>query len=140
MVEQNPTGRRSSRMRLRAAWMYYVEEMTQSDIADVLGVGRVTIVRLLADARALNEVRISVSRDLAELPRLEMGLQKRFGLKEAIVAPFTRHKGDPTRTIGAAAGPVYLRQSAVGNADWAGLGQDHFRDAGLSGRAPPLPI
>ncbi len=84
--------------------MYYVEEMTQSDIADVLGIGRVTVVRLLADARALNEVRISVSRDLAELPRLEMGLQKRFGLKEAIVAPFSRQKSDPTRAIGAAAG------------------------------------
>ncbi len=49
---------RTSRLRTRAAWMYYVEQMTQNDIAEALGVGRVTIVRLLADARARNEVKL----------------------------------------------------------------------------------
>ena len=34
-----------------------VEEMTQSAIADALGVGRVTVVRMLAEAKALGEVR-----------------------------------------------------------------------------------
>ncbi|MEK1853704.1 MAG: sigma factor-like helix-turn-helix DNA-binding protein, partial [Phyllobacterium sp.] len=46
-----------SRMRMRAAWMYYIEQMTQNEIAEILGVGRVTIVRMLAEARARNEVK-----------------------------------------------------------------------------------
>lgn len=98
------TGRRSARLRLRAAWMYYVEGMTQSAIAEALDIGRVTVVRLLADARALNEVKISLSREIAELPRLEMELQKTFGLREAIVAPLSGPLADPTSAIGAATG------------------------------------
>src|SRR5271163_4057622 len=39
------TSRRSPRLRQRVAWMYYVEEMTQSAIADALGIGRITVVR-----------------------------------------------------------------------------------------------
>lgn len=102
-------GRRSARLRLRAAWMYYVEGMTQSAIAEALDIGRVTVVRLLADARALNEVKITLSREIAELPRLEMALQKTFGLREAVVAPFSGLGGDPTAAIGAATGQ-YISQ------------------------------
>ncbi|QIB34367.1 sugar-binding transcriptional regulator [Ancylobacter pratisalsi] len=102
--ELSVTGRRSARLRLRAAWMYYVEGMTQSAIAEALDIGRVTVVRLLADARQLNEVKISLSREIAELPRLEMGLQKAFGLREAVVAPLSGPLADPTSAIGAVTG------------------------------------
>ncbi len=97
-------GRRSQRLRLRAAWMYHVEEMTQSAIAEALGVGRVTVVRLLSDAQALHEVRISLSRDIADLTRLERALERRFGLVEAVVAPLSSPQADPTLPIGAATG------------------------------------
>jgi DNA-binding transcriptional regulator LsrR (DeoR family) len=98
------TGRRSARLRLRAAWMYYVEEMTQNAIADRLGIGRVTVVRLLNDARVLHEVRVSLSRDIAELLRLEFALVQAFGLNEAVVAPVSGKSADPTLPIGAATG------------------------------------
>jgi DNA-binding transcriptional regulator LsrR (DeoR family) len=103
------SARRSQRLRQRAAWMYYVEEMTQSAIADALGVGRVTVVRLLSEARALNEVRVSLRRDIAELSRLEMELQKTWGIAEAIVAPLSSPDSDPRAAIGAAAG-LYLSE------------------------------
>jgi DNA-binding transcriptional regulator LsrR (DeoR family) len=103
------SGRRSARLRLRAAWMYYVEEMTQNAIAETLGVGRVTVVRLLSDARALHEVRVSISRNVAELLRLEFELQKTFGLKEALVAPLSAAGADPTLPIGAATGEYISR-------------------------------
>lgn len=104
LVEVEPVGRRSARLRLRAAWMYYVEEMTQNAIAEALGIGRVTVVRLLSDARALHEVKISLSREVAELPRLERALERTFGLGEAIVAPLSTADADPTAPIGAATG------------------------------------
>jgi DNA-binding transcriptional regulator LsrR (DeoR family) len=49
-------------------------------------------------------VKITLSREIAELPRLEMALQKSFGLREAVVAPFSGVGGDPTAAIGAATG------------------------------------
>ena len=98
------TPKRSERLRQRAAWMYFVEEMTQSAIADALGVGRVTVVRMLAEAKALGEVRIALSRGDAELGGLEAGLCKLYELSEAIVAPLSSDSADPTAPIAAALG------------------------------------
>ena len=99
-----PAPKRSERLRQRAAWMYFVEEMTQSAIAEVLGVGRVTVVRMLAEAKALGEVRIALSRGDAELGALEAGLCKFHGFSETIVAPLSSASADPTAPIGAALG------------------------------------
>lgn len=106
-ADADGTRRRSARLRLRVAWMYYAEDMTQGAIAEKLGIGRVTVTRLLADARALHEVSISLSREISDLPRLEIGLERRFGLREAIVAPLSDPEADPTVAIGAATG-AYL--------------------------------
>ncbi|ERM00387.1 hypothetical protein Q644_05015 [Brucella intermedia 229E] len=101
---------RTSRLRTRAAWMYYVEQMTQNDIAEALGVGRVTIVRLLADARARNEVKITIEGKLASLTSLEVELEKTFGLDRAIVAPPSSSPDiDPIPPISAATG-AYLSE------------------------------
>ena len=97
-----PRGR-SRRLRQRAAWMYFVEEMTQSAIADALGIGRITVVRLLAEARELREVRISLSREFTELSRLEIGLQKKYSIPEVIVAPVSSAEADPRPVIAAVA-------------------------------------
>ncbi|WP_229426483.1 sugar-binding transcriptional regulator [Microvirga alba] len=78
--------------------------MTQSAIADALGIGRVTVVRLLSDARNLHEVRISLSRTVSELTALEMALERAFGIREAVVAPLSSRDADPTRPIAAATG------------------------------------
>ncbi len=96
--------KRSERLRQRAAWMYFVEEMTQSAIAEALGVGRVTVVRMLAEAKALGEVRVALSRGDAELGGLEAALSRRHGFSEAIVAPLSSPTADPTAPISAALG------------------------------------
>jgi DNA-binding transcriptional regulator LsrR (DeoR family) len=98
--------RRGERLRRRAAWMYYVEEMTQSAVAEALGVGRVTVVRMLAEARALGEVRIALARGAADLASLEIALARALGIGEAIVAPLSAPGADPTAPIGAALGGV----------------------------------
>ena len=110
MTQDIPAGdvlrapKRSERLRQRAAWMYFVEEMTQSAIAEALGVGRVTVVRMLAEAKALGEVRIALSRGDAELGGLEAALCRLYGFSEAIVAPLSSAAADPTAPIGAALG------------------------------------
>ena len=89
--------------------MYYVEEMTQSAIAEALGIGRITVVRLLAEARSMNDVRISLSRDISDLAGLEIALQKRCGVVEAVVAPLSDPAGDARAVIAAAAGEYVSR-------------------------------
>jgi len=101
---------KTERLRLRAAWMYYVEQMTQNEIADILGLGRVTVVRLLADARTRHEVRISVVGELAEMTQLERDLENRFGIEKAIVTPLSRAGHDPAAPISAAVG-AYLSET-----------------------------
>ena len=84
--------------------MYFVEQMTQNEIADVLGVGRVTIVRMLAEARSRNEVKISIESELSEIVRLERALEKTFGLQQALVAPLSAPDADPLLAISAKTG------------------------------------
>jgi DNA-binding transcriptional regulator LsrR (DeoR family) len=98
--EQNP----ARRLRLRAAWMYFVEEMTQNEIAVKLGVGRVTVVRLLAAARERNEVKITIGDRLAECVEAERLLESRFGVDEVIVVPLSARGADATGPVAAATG------------------------------------
>lgn len=100
---------RTRRMRLRAAWMYFVEEMTQNDIAQQLGVGRVTVVRLLSDARERNEVKFSIQGGLEDCVGLARALETRYGLQEAVVVPVSSAQADPTLPIAAATG-MYVSQ------------------------------
>ena len=106
-AEQGGANRRTRRMRLRAAWMYYVEEMTQNEIAQRLGVGRITVVRLLSDARDRHEVKFTIQSDVNECMALERELEKRFGLTEAVVVPVSGPQADATESISVATG-LYL--------------------------------
>jgi len=102
--DDGPSGNRSDRLRVRAAWMYFIEQMTQNDIAEALGIGRVTVVRMLAEARARNEVLIAIEGELADTIKLERDLEARFGLERAVVAPLSSEDADPIPTLGAATG------------------------------------
>jgi deoxyribonucleoside regulator len=94
----------TDRLRARAVWLYHVEGSTQNDIATQLGISRVMVVRLLADARRRNEVRVTVSAPLAELIELERRLETRFNIARVIIAPFADSEEDPVKVIAAAAG------------------------------------
>lgn len=98
------TDNQGDRLRIRAAWMYFIEQMTQNEIADILGVGRVTIVRMLAEARARNEVKIAIESDLAGYVELERALEREFGIQQVLVAPLSQPDADPIPPISATTG------------------------------------
>ena len=50
---------------LRAAWHYFIEERTQADIAEMLGVTRFRVNRMLAECRAEGHVRVEITAPLA---------------------------------------------------------------------------
>ncbi|MDH4990635.1 sugar-binding transcriptional regulator [Aquamicrobium lusatiense] len=120
------TESRSDRLRIRAAWMYFVEQMTQNEIADVLGIGRVTVVRMLAEARARGEVKITIESELVEIAALERELERAFGLEQAIVAPLSAPGSDPIPAIAARTGSYVSDIMKAGMRVGVGWGQTLF--------------
>jgi len=95
---------RVARNRIRIAWMYYVEGLTQSEIADRLGIGRVTVIRNINEAIRQREVKIWIEGDVAECLELEAQLKAAFNLREAVVIPEPSLAANTTKAIGVAAG------------------------------------
>lgn len=96
--------------RLRIAYMYYVESMTQSDIAERLGIGRVTVVRHLTEARANREVRFWIEGSLSDCAALELRLERALGLERAVVSPAATDPRNAARLIGFNAG-IYVSEA-----------------------------
>jgi deoxyribonucleoside regulator len=105
--EDLPTERsagRVARNRMRIAWMYHVEGLTQNEIADRLGIGRVTVVRNINEAMKQREVKVWITGHVAECLDLEAKLKEQFGLVEATVVPEPALQENTSRVIGNAAG------------------------------------
>jgi DNA-binding transcriptional regulator LsrR (DeoR family) len=69
------------------AWLYYADELTQSEIAATLSVSRATIVKLLQDARERGAVTIRINQEAASRTRLSRALASKFKLAAAHVIP-----------------------------------------------------
>ncbi|MEU0494770.1 sugar-binding domain-containing protein [Mycobacterium sp. NPDC006124] len=92
------------RLALRAATLYYLDGLTQAEIAAKLGVSRPTAGRLIARAKARGLVRIEVvvpptMKDDLHADEERM-LEERYGLTEAVV----------TGHLGRAAGALLMRR------------------------------
>ncbi|ACA54863.1 Cro/Cl family transcriptional regulator [Clostridium botulinum A2B7 92] len=75
------------RILYKVAQMYYIDNMTQSEIAKRLGQYRTTISRMLKKAREEGIVTINIKNNFDGCFQLEDALEKNFNLKEAIVIP-----------------------------------------------------
>jgi deoxyribonucleoside regulator len=107
------------RLALRAATLYYLDGLTQAEIATRLGVSRPTAGRLIARAKSNGLVRIEV----VVPPSLQDGLhadeerelELRFGLTEAVVTGHGIDVGAPGRpavfaSVGRAASALLMRR------------------------------
>lgn len=83
-------------------WHYYINEMTQAEIARLMGVTRLRVNQSIQRARALGMVRIEI--DSPFVPRLDLQqqLQQRFGLDLALVAPAHPEQENYHGPVGAA--------------------------------------
>lgn len=120
-----PAGAQSEadRLRAKAVWLYHVEGKTQNEVAAMLGINRIMVVRALAEARRRNEVRVTISSPLAELTELERKLETGYGINRVIVAPFDDPQADPVKVIAAAAGGFISSLMKAGMSVGVGWGQ-----------------
>lgn len=72
---------------LRAAWYYYVDELTQDEIAKKLSMSRASAGRLLEKGRQSGIVTFTINSDYYDSFQLALQLKKAFGLREVVVLP-----------------------------------------------------
>ena len=93
--------------RVRAAWLYHVEGLTQENVARVMQVSRAKVIRLLAAAREAGVVRIRIDARGGDQIALERRLCRALGLDEALVVPSPADRALTAAVVGHAAG-TYL--------------------------------
>lgn len=126
MPEKEPAAAREAPtlpdLRIRAAWLYYVEDMTQEQIARYMNVSRAKVIRLLAAARETGIVRIRIDGRASAQVALERQLVATFGLAEAIVVPAPADEGEVATVVGHAAGTYLSDQVRDGMSFGVGWG------------------
>ena len=88
----------------RAAWLYYVEDLTQAEVAKRLGLAPLKAHRIIAHATRSGLVRVFVDGPISGCMELERALGQRFGLQYCRVVPSAAPDSAlPLRAIGRAA-------------------------------------
>ncbi len=122
-------------LRLRAAWLYHGFGRTQTEVAEQLGIGRSTVIRLLEEARQRGEVKISIEDRVPDLAELSIRLERALGLDEAIVVPAADDEPAAARAVGLALGR--LLSEAVTDGMTIGVGWGRTLSAALESLNPP---
>jgi DNA-binding transcriptional regulator LsrR (DeoR family) len=91
-------------LKVRVAWLYYVEGLTQEQIARQLDIGRMRVIRILAAARDEGIVRIRIEARSTAQVALERRLIGRFSLADAVVVPSPSEESSLASVVGHAAG------------------------------------
>ena len=86
------------------AWLYYVEGLTQSEVADRIRATRIRVNKALGEARRRGLVRIEVVSASVMCLDLRARIKERFNLKDAMVAPSPSSPGTAQMSVGAALG------------------------------------
>lgn len=93
-----------ARLRTRVAWHYFIEGLTQGEIARRLGLNRVRVNRILAACREDGTVQIRINSRFAPFVGLERRLEVVWGLDGAVVVPTPLESLQLPAVVGAAAG------------------------------------
>ncbi len=124
-------------LRLRAAWLYYNQGLTQKDVAEQLGISRTTVIRLLDEAMRRSEVQIWINEGIDDCVELAIKLERTYGLDEAIVVPAPAG-GDvnaQAKSVGLALGQ-FLTEAIPDNYT-IGVGWGRTMTASLASFRPP---
>lgn len=124
----------SEELKTRIAWLYHVEGMTQDEVANLLGLNRSRVLRILASARLDGTVQIRVTTRLSRCIELERELESQWSLTRAIVVPEPQDPAMLRSIIGAEVG-AYVSQAVTGNMT-VGLGWGKTLTSGVSAISP----
>jgi DNA-binding transcriptional regulator LsrR (DeoR family) len=95
-------------------WHYYVNEMTQADVAKTLGITRLRVNQAIQRAKSLGMVKVQIESPFLSRVELQEELKKKLGVEKAVVAPANREAYDYHVPVGAALAS-YLTESLNSN-------------------------
>ncbi len=114
---------RDEQLATRAAWLYFVAGLTQAQIGKKLGINRIRVNRLLAQAREQGMVQIRITGRLADCIELENRIKDRFKIDQAIIVPTPPDPALIRHVIGAAAGSALAERLKDGMSVGVGWGR-----------------
>src|SRR3990170_1739202 len=88
----------------RVARLHYEHGLTHQEIAELLGVSRVKVTRMLAEARRTGVVEIRIHADAHTFTEIESQLLRKFGLDHVWVVPSVADADKQFAGLGIAAG------------------------------------
>ena len=121
-ARERPAGDPESSLAIRALWLHYAGGLTQSAVAERLGIPSVKAHRLIARAVADGALKVSIDGDIVECLDLGERLSSRFGLGFCEVAPDLGEAGLPLRALGVAGASFLRREIERGGERVIGLG------------------
>lgn len=120
----------------RAAWHYYNDGLTQNQIADMLGLSRIKVSRLLEKGRQTGLIELRINSPFQGCLGLQQDLIAAFGLADARVVPAAAGLPAPAR-IGRAAASLLIQQLAP--RDLLAIGWGEATSTALRFMAPVFP-
>ena len=108
-----------------ATWLYYEDQLTQNEIAKILGVSRATIVNYLQEARKRGIVRILMNPEVATRTGISRRLAEKYGLEQVMVLPATHDDSQATtlKSLGAGGARLIERLTQPGDTICVSWGQ-----------------
>jgi len=92
-----------------ASNLYYVEDLTQEEVARRLKLSRITVTRILRQARDAGLVEISVKATMPEMHRLALALEEEWGLSAARVVASSQDPKVTLAEVGRAGAELFSR-------------------------------
>lgn len=112
---------------VRLSEMYYIQDRTQKEISEALGLSRSGVSRLLAAAKRQGIVKITVVNPAERLGKLAAELCAKFGLKECRVCPSEPNYEDLQSRLAYQAGELFLANLRTGDVIGFGLSSSVHR-------------
>lgn len=97
----------------KITWFYYMNNMTQKEIADQLGISRMKVVKLLNQAKTEGIIKFTINRDATTRMNLERLLIEKFQLDDVFIVPSTNDEVNDNIAKGAA---QYIEEKVEPNA------------------------
>ncbi|MEG0753971.1 MAG: sugar-binding domain-containing protein, partial [Angelakisella sp.] len=88
---------------IKTAWYYYLENMTQQRISELLGISRMKVIKLLEKARTSGIIQFKIREDGASRMVMEKQLAERYGLKDTFIVPANPEEDSVNETVARAA-------------------------------------
>ena len=112
----------SDQLHARVAWLYYLENFTQAEIGEQLGLTRARVNKMLSEARESGLVRVTLNSQFAGCTAIEQKLKSKYGQQDAVIVPTPEDANEVAGVVGMAAGGYLARFLAENRIATIGIG------------------